>query len=140
MNLQELINKSTYIEKSNDNNCCSICFETLKNKSCRKLICNHQFHINCIDKWLSKNNSCPICRHVLENEKIFIESSNRQDNYFDFNPILKYLLLSYLIKKSEIKPNMPLSLTLGFMMGFYSGYSCQIIEHIHFYPFLIFTI
>lgn len=42
---------------------CSIC----QNKDpgihvSRKLCCQHKFHINCIETWLSKNKSCPICR------------------------------------------------------------------------------
>ncbi|KAL0906246.1 hypothetical protein M5K25_024723 [Dendrobium thyrsiflorum] len=27
--------------------------------------CNHSFHVQCIDTWLSFHSSCPICRHSL---------------------------------------------------------------------------
>lgn len=28
--------------------------------------CNHSFHVQCIDEWLSKNVTCPICRTSLK--------------------------------------------------------------------------
>ena len=28
-------------------------------------ICKHYFHKKCIDKWLKKNASCPICRDKI---------------------------------------------------------------------------
>lgn len=28
-------------------------------------LCNHSFHVQCIDEWLSKNVTCPICRTSL---------------------------------------------------------------------------
>lgn len=44
---------------------CPICYDD--NNSCyfRSLICNHDFHVTCIDEWLANNNTCPICRFVL---------------------------------------------------------------------------
>lgn len=32
------------------------------------LNCGHQFHINCIIKWLKINNKCPICRQIADPE------------------------------------------------------------------------
>lgn len=29
------------------------------------LPCNHTFHLHCIDKWLSKKRTCPICRYKV---------------------------------------------------------------------------
>jgi hypothetical protein len=50
---------------------CSICqedcqvYDKVETKILRELICEHSFHINCIDTWLSNNNSCPMCRKLL---------------------------------------------------------------------------
>lgn len=48
-----------------DNFECPICQEETYLNIIRKLKCNHQFHIYCIEKWLSKETTCPICRKDL---------------------------------------------------------------------------
>ena len=44
---------------------CSICLESFKNKELYSSTCKHTFHKSCIDKWLDKDNSCPLCRTKL---------------------------------------------------------------------------
>ena len=56
-------NSSIYFTK--DLFSCSICLNETKDNIIRKLICSHDFHINCIETWLSNNTSCPICRYNL---------------------------------------------------------------------------
>ncbi|XP_057984764.1 RING-H2 finger protein ATL39-like [Hevea brasiliensis] len=54
--------------KTIERNVCAICFDKLKEgDKCRKLLpsCIHIFHKTCIDLWLSRHNSCPLCRAVL---------------------------------------------------------------------------
>ncbi|XP_061034109.1 LOW QUALITY PROTEIN: E3 ubiquitin-protein ligase RLIM-like [Eubalaena glacialis] len=42
---------------------CSICItEYTENSKLRILPCSHEYHIYCIDRWLSENSTCPICR------------------------------------------------------------------------------
>ena len=46
---------------------CSICLQKFKPVSIvRTLSCNHPFHINCIDTWLSSNITCPHCRKEIK--------------------------------------------------------------------------
>ena len=44
-----------------DSELCSICFEQSDSKKYR-LPCNHMFHVGCIDPWISRMNTCPVCR------------------------------------------------------------------------------
>ena len=37
--------------------------------------CNHAFHLQCINRWLGTNNTCPICRREWE-----FQEANRQSN------------------------------------------------------------
>ena len=54
----------------NDDIECVICTE--KMTQCRKLNCNHYFHLICLSKWFENgHNSCPICRTEIKfNEKL----------------------------------------------------------------------
>jgi len=46
---------------------CSICFN--ENKKYRNLTCScgHTFHKKCINKWLKAENTCPLCRKIINN-------------------------------------------------------------------------
>uniref|UniRef100_A0A8C5KA44 RING-type E3 ubiquitin transferase n=1 Tax=Jaculus jaculus TaxID=51337 RepID=A0A8C5KA44_JACJA len=46
---------------------CSVCItEYTEGNKLRKLPCSHEYHVHCIDRWLSENSTCPICcRAVL---------------------------------------------------------------------------
>ena len=65
LSLNDLINNSEIVFVK-DIYLCSICLNEKDKCIFRKLVCNHQFHIECIEKWLSKNISCPICRYELK--------------------------------------------------------------------------
>lgn len=45
---------------------CSICMERyLPNSEVYSMPCRHTFHFDCIETWLLKNPSCPMCRYKL---------------------------------------------------------------------------
>ncbi|XP_028389396.1 E3 ubiquitin-protein ligase RLIM-like [Phyllostomus discolor] len=49
--------------KNDTLNECSICISEYREGSqLRILPCSHEFHVHCIDRWLSDNSTCPICR------------------------------------------------------------------------------
>ena len=49
------------------NNQCSICFYKIRETQMKVLNCtyNHSFHQKCIWKWLTKTNTCPLCREKV---------------------------------------------------------------------------
>lgn len=52
---------------SND---CAVCLENIESEQQVRLVpgCNHGFHLECADMWLSKHPFCPVCRSKLELE------------------------------------------------------------------------
>ncbi|KAJ8348209.1 hypothetical protein SKAU_G00267980 [Synaphobranchus kaupii] len=45
---------------------CSVCItEYAEGHKLRQLPCSHEYHVHCIDRWLSENSTCPICRHAV---------------------------------------------------------------------------
>jgi hypothetical protein len=62
----KLIPKSEKV-KHNNNNECSVCIHEYKiGEFKRKLICGHEYHKKCIDKWLKDCITCPICRKEIK--------------------------------------------------------------------------
>ncbi|CAL5190667.1 unnamed protein product [Lathyrus oleraceus] len=62
-------NSSDKIMKLYNDSCCSICFQDLEDGELVRILskCCHVFHLECIDKWLLQQGSCPICRtYILE--------------------------------------------------------------------------
>ncbi|XP_004453150.1 E3 ubiquitin-protein ligase RNF6 [Dasypus novemcinctus] len=48
------------------NKICSVCIsDYVTGNKLRQLPCMHEFHIHCIDRWLSENCTCPICRQPV---------------------------------------------------------------------------
>ena len=49
-----------------DDDNCSICLDHLKEGKVRRLRCAHQFHKDCIDKWIGEgHNECPNCKSEI---------------------------------------------------------------------------
>ncbi|KAL4308384.1 hypothetical protein GQ457_01G005990 [Hibiscus cannabinus] len=56
--------------KSMEESCCSICLQGLKDGEMGRNLprCGHGFHLNCIDEWLSRQGTCPMCREHVFND------------------------------------------------------------------------
>lgn len=54
---------------------CSICLKPIYENNFTKTLCKHIFHKHCINTWLEKKKSCPLCRFRLKNihDNILIE-------------------------------------------------------------------
>ncbi|KAG2323332.1 hypothetical protein Bca4012_058819 [Brassica carinata] len=70
--LVEKIPKLTITDNNNtdaseNRDSCSVCLQDFQlGETVRSLPhCHHMFHLPCIDKWLLRHGSCPMCRHDL---------------------------------------------------------------------------
>ncbi|MDA9673966.1 hypothetical protein N9T73_00520, partial [bacterium] len=64
---EDEIKKITKIEfTSIKKEICTICFDKFENKDMLySLNCCHNYHINCLNVWISTKNTCPNCRNVI---------------------------------------------------------------------------
>ncbi len=98
---------------SDSEDTCAICFDTIsiesllskKNdntpKKMMSLDCKHKYHINCIEEWSKKSNTCPICRSPIKKEEnIIIPRQETQQN----TPIRQdqYVNIGHQLKKNKI--------------------------------------
>ena len=73
---------------------CSICFEKLVSKETHIVHCGHKFHHNCIEKWLEKEFSCPLCRGLIDHEIILDDSIQVEDMGHNFSSQLLLMLMN----------------------------------------------
>lgn len=62
------VGEATSIDGLHDS--CSVCLEEFQvGEVIRNLPCTHPFHKDCVDKWLYKKHSCPLCKYdILKGE------------------------------------------------------------------------
>ncbi|XP_022899269.1 putative RING-H2 finger protein ATL21A [Olea europaea var. sylvestris] len=54
-----------------ESNACPICLEGYRPEETVRCIsvCKHGFHANCIEQWLRKNGTCPVCRTLVSDDE-----------------------------------------------------------------------
>lgn len=55
---------------------CAVCLDDIVDEQPARLLpgCNHAFHLQCADTWLSKHPMCPLCRAKLDPQNLNSES------------------------------------------------------------------
>ncbi|KAI3732118.1 hypothetical protein L1987_63316 [Smallanthus sonchifolius] len=61
-------NNDHELDHSGVNSECAVCLSSFEDSQMIRVLPNnkHHFHVECIDKWLGSQSSCPICRHEVE--------------------------------------------------------------------------
>ncbi|KAL8554357.1 hypothetical protein ACS0TY_002510 [Phlomoides rotata] len=57
-------NREAFNNNSMENTQCAICLSDYQEKEVMRIMpkCGHTFHVSCIDIWLRKQSTCPVCR------------------------------------------------------------------------------
>ncbi|CAM8935873.1 unnamed protein product [Rhodiola kirilowii] len=57
---------------------CAVCLDEIEPSDPARLLpgCNHGFHLQCADTWLSKHSICPLCRSKIEPEMVCSSPEN----------------------------------------------------------------
>ena len=72
--VKQYIESHTAPFKGGSEESCSICmieFSETDGKQVAELSCEHIFHEECLQQWVLKNDSCPICRRSIIEENPF---------------------------------------------------------------------
>lgn len=67
---------------------CSICLDPLNgNQKLRELRCGHQFHNDCIERWVKTKPKCPICQQNIRKAQNYLEEGRKSQDYSHRNSI-----------------------------------------------------
>ena len=78
---KKIENKITDIkDRIKNSKVCSICFDDdISDKSIVKC-CSNIFCFKCINLWLASKNACPLCKHTLTTEDLYLIRDREEDN------------------------------------------------------------
>ncbi|OAY81564.1 Receptor region, transmembrane domain- and RING domain-containing protein 1, partial [Ananas comosus] len=62
--------KSAYLNGKRIEETCAICLEDYRDEEMLRILpCLHEFHLACVDSWLTKwGTFCPVCKHEVSSE------------------------------------------------------------------------
>eukprot|EP01130_Rhizamoeba_saxonica_P016105 TRINITY_DN7373_c0_g1_i1.p2 TRINITY_DN7373_c0_g1~~TRINITY_DN7373_c0_g1_i1.p2 ORF type:complete len:112 (-),score=23.05 TRINITY_DN7373_c0_g1_i1:62-397(-) len=64
--LDLIVFDNRWTKKKYENEMCVVCADQfVDDDEAHKLDCNHIYHVDCIIPWLTKHNTCPVCRFEL---------------------------------------------------------------------------
>ncbi|KAK6941482.1 Zinc finger, RING-type [Dillenia turbinata] len=89
---------------------CAVCLSKFEDIEILRLLpkCKHAFHIACVDQWLEKHSSCPLCRHIVSVDDLSLLTYsnsmrflwNQRDQTEESNSNLEFF-----VQREEDRPN-----------------------------------
>ncbi|KAK6944944.1 Zinc finger, RING-type [Dillenia turbinata] len=89
---------------------CAVCLSKFEDIEILRLLpkCKHAFHIACVDQWLEKHSSCPLCRNRVSVDDLSLLTNsnsmrflwNQRDQREESNSNLEFF-----VKREEDRPN-----------------------------------
>ena len=124
MNLTSSLLRSTVLKDGGKNaDGCAICQDDIT-PGCKSLQmpCHHSFHQDCLHRWLSEHNTCPVCRCEVEsncpryNEANYNELKGKLDKVTGEQPGHCPRVTYFASKRHNSSPPPPSSLSLIFSL------------------------
>ena len=82
---------------------CVICTQdfavTPENAVCRLAECGHEFHVDCVRRWLERRSSCPICRCQLPSDNL---AYLRSLGLYELADLREQVEIEYLNARSDL--------------------------------------
>ena len=82
---------------------CPICIEKLVSKKTQIVHCGHEYHHECIEKWLKTDNTCPLCRRLIDHEIILDDSIQVEDVGPNFASQLVMMMMNLPIEPLTVR-------------------------------------
>jgi len=106
---------------------CSICYGKINKNTLYTSECNHAFHTTCIETWLERDNSCPLCRSELPQEKYTVAISD-DPIMKQFTPAFYINNLKTLEKRGKFKGSkLVLNIIDEHELGVYNFHTCELL-------------
>lgn len=67
---------------------CVVCYDSICNHNSKITLCNHVFCTRCLNKWIRRNNTCPLCRTSLK-------PPPEKPPDFDVYVLIRYMIANY---------------------------------------------
>ena len=91
---------STYSNLDTTEDSCCICRENFQDTDIVRKInsCGHVFHLNCLDTWLERHTTCPMCRQDIRESNTPINESQNENI---INPIIENIVNNETIEEID---------------------------------------
>ena len=103
--LEKMVRPEDLVTEKFRDNPCSICLDHLEEgQMSLSLRCSHFFHTICLEQWLKKRNTCPLCKDEVKTED-YEDNNHDNDLHFDTTHQSSHLMTDALETDGERASN-----------------------------------